>query len=187
MNALMSNFDILEIGPGRGEFLFSLASEHPFKMLAAIEYKKKRIEKLVARAEKRVLTNIQFFLGDARLVLPQDFSDESVGEIYILFSDPWPKRRHASHRLFQKDFVGELLRVLKPEGRVYIAHDDPNYVKQIRGVFDSFIQYFVYNDEGVEFTTFYAEKWKSEGRSLTSFHYRKIGCNPERDLILRST
>ncbi len=170
----MAACDILEIGPGRGDFLFWLATEHPLKKLAAIEYKRKRFEKLEIRIEKRGLANIQLLLGDARVVLPAEFPDESVEEMYILFSDPWPKRRHARHRLFQKDFVAEILRVLKPEGRVYIAHDDPHYIKEIRETFKLFIQNFIYCEEGVEFTTFYAEKWKKEGRNLQSFSYRKL-------------
>lgn len=169
----------LEIGPGRGDFLFHLAGENPLATIAAIEYKRKRLDKLVKRIEKRGLANIRLYLGDARTVLPQEFTDESVDRIYILFSDPWPKRRHAKHRLFQRPFVQEIHRVLRPEGQVTIAHDDPRYIKEIREVFQDFVHCFVFCEEGIEFTTFYAEKWKKEGRSLSAFSYRKIDCNAE--------
>jgi tRNA (guanine-N7-)-methyltransferase len=171
----------LEIGPGRGDFLFWLAEQNPLASIAAVEYKKKRFDKLGKRIEVRKIQNISLYFGDARLVLPQEFADESVERIYILFSDPWPKRKHAHHRLFQEDFVKELLRILKSEGRIYIAHDNPDYVAQIREVFRGFISSFVAEDERVDFPTFYAEKWLAEGRTLTSFSYRKIDCKSDRD------
>ena len=165
---------LLEIGPGRGDFLFYLAEQDPLSNIEAVEYKPKRFEKLAARVEKRGLLNIQLHLGDARVVLPEKFTDEEFDTIFILFSDPWPKRRHAKHRLFQEPFVKELRRILKPGGRIYVAHDDPRYVVQIREVFQSQMPDMILHEEGVEFTTFYAEKWKKEGRSLTSFSYEKV-------------
>src|SRR3989338_8606608 len=99
----MSN--TLEIGPGRGDFLFWLAEENPLKTVHAIEYKRKRYDKLVRRLETRGLSNVRLYLGDARTVLPVEFPDLSLERVFILFSDPWPKRRHARHRLFQETFV----------------------------------------------------------------------------------
>lgn len=174
---------ILEIGPGRGDFLFHLAQENPAKTVAAIEYKRKRFDKLVKRVETRKLPNVRLYFGDARFVLPQEFPDESCEAVYILFSDPWPKRRHAKHRLFQEGFVKELLRVLTPEGQVFIAHDNPAYVAQIQEIFRNFIHLLIFSSEGVEFPTFYADKWRKEGRSIYSFSYRKLVCNPERDYL----
>ena len=174
---------ILEIGPGRGDFLFHLAQENPAETIAAIEYKRKRFDKLVKRVETRKLPNVRLCFGDARFVLPQEFSDESCEAVYILFSDPWPKRRHAKHRLFHPPFVQELLRVLAPEGRIFIANDNPDYVAQIQEVFRQFIQCFVLSEDSLDFPTFYAEKWKKEGRSIYSFSYRKLNCNSERDCL----
>ncbi len=163
----------LEIGPGRGDFLFWLATEHPDVEIAAIEYKKKRYDKLVGRLEKRGLTNVKLYWGDARIVLLQEFAEKSLDKIFVLFSDPWPKKRHAKHRLFQEVFAEDLAQVLKPGGQLFIAHDDPNYIAQIRETFDLFPNLFTYSDEGVDFLTFYADKWKKEGRTLRSFSYRR--------------
>ena len=172
----------LEIGPGRGDFLFFLAEEDPTRTVVGVEIKLKRCEKLKIRMEKRALTNVELVCMDARTFLPQ-CADAEFDKIFILFSDPWPKNRHAKNRVFQEAFVAEILRVLKTEGRIYVAHDDPNYVAQIREVFGAFAASFVARDEGVEFTTFYADKWKKEGRTLQSFSYEKINAN-DRDNIL---
>lgn len=170
---LMSIF--LEIGPGRGDFLFWLAEQNPTDTVIAVEYKRKRFEKLKARTEKRGFKNVWLYLGDARQVLTQEFTDSCIDKIYILFSDPWPKRRHEHHRLFQQDFVKQIHRILTPGGRIFIAHDDPVYTAAIRELFREKATLFIAHEEPLPFAemTFYAEKWKKEGRKIQSFSYEK--------------
>ena len=171
----------LEIGPGRGDFLLALAREHPQDAFAAVEYKAKRVAKIQKRIEKAGLTNITLYLGDARKVLssegdtPCPIPDKSIDRLYVLFSDPWPKRRHAPHRLFRQDFLDMMYRVLAPEGILYVAHDNPTYVTEIKALFSKNISHFI--DLGpwdIQTMTFYGEKWLKEGRTLNFFHYRKI-------------
>jgi tRNA (guanine-N7-)-methyltransferase len=171
---------ILEIGPGRGDFLFHLAEENPLATVVGVEVKPKRCEKLVLRIAKRGLTNIELVCMDARVFL-QQCAEAEFENIFILFSDPWPKNRHAKNRLFQEKLVVELLRVLKPGGRAYVAHDDPKYVAQIRETFAAFASGFIAREDGVEFTTFYADKWKKEGRLLWSFSYEKVAHADDRE------
>ncbi len=163
---------LLEIGPGRGDFLFHLAQENPEAQVVGVEIKPKRFEKLQPRIERLELTNILLFCGDARLVLPEKIPANAVAQLYILFSDPWPKKRHAKHRLFQESFLRELVRVTQPGGTIIIAHDDPNYRLQMEEEFAKLPE-LTYSPEGIDFPTFYAEKWKQEGRRLYSFSYRK--------------
>jgi tRNA (guanine-N7-)-methyltransferase len=173
---------LLEIGPGRGDFLFHLAEENPLATVVGVEVKPGRCEKLAVRIEKRGLKNVELVCMDAQTFLPQCAEDE-FEKIFILFSDPWPKRRHAKNRLFQEPFAKELLRVLKPGGRVYVAHDDPKYVAQIREAFAGLGVSFVSRDDGVEFTTFYADKWKKEGRLLWSFSYEKLNARDRENIL----
>jgi tRNA (guanine-N7-)-methyltransferase len=108
---------LLEIGPGRGDFLFHLATENPQATVVGVEVKPTRCEKLAVRLAKRELKNVELVCMDAKVFLPQCAPDE-FEQIFILFSDPWPKNRHAKNRLFQEKFVEGLLRVLKPGGRM---------------------------------------------------------------------
>lgn len=161
---------ILEIGPGRGDFLIYLARERPTEKITAIEYKRKRYEKLLQRTSS--FPNIELHFGDARLVLPE-FPEESIDETYILFPDPWPKRRHAKHRLFQLPFLGVLQQVLRKKGRVVIATDDESYRNQIREVFEKSTQFSLL-PEIFHFPTLYAQKWEKEGKTLFSLIYEKV-------------
>lgn len=164
---------LLEIGPGRGDFLFHLAQQNPDSRIIGVEIKPKRFEKLKVRLAMLGLQNICLCSGDARVVLPTLIPDQLCEKIYILFSDPWPKRRHARNRLFQESFIIELARILQPGGSLFIAHDDPDYRRQMTAEFSKFPTLH-YCAEGIDFQTFYAEKWKKAGRNLYSFSYQRV-------------
>jgi len=160
---------ILEIGPGRGDFLLFLAKERPCEKIAAIEYKRKRFDKLLKRCSP--YPNISLHLGNAEDLLPELFPPETLREVYILFPDPWPKRRHAKHRLFRPPFLEHLEFVLKAQGQVIVATDDNSYRRQIEEVFGS--APFSLLSTPFHFPTFYAQKWVKEGRTLFSLVYEK--------------
>lgn len=163
---------LVEIGPGRGDFLFWLAESRPDDSIVGIEVRPKRYEKLIRRIEKNGLKNIRLILGDARAVLPDEFATGSVTELYILFNDPWPKRRHTRRRLFQEGLVEEILRITAPGGKVFIATDDPRYKEEIQAFFRLYPP-LLFSEDGLHFPTFYAQKWQAEGRTLYSFSYKK--------------
>jgi len=111
--------DILEIGPGRGDFLLSMAGQCPDKRFVAVELAKKRFYKLIPRIERRGLSNILLINGNAGLIIPELISAETFEKIYVLFPDPWPKRRHIPHRLMSISFIEHLTRILKPGGDIF--------------------------------------------------------------------
>lgn len=122
---------LLEIGPGRGDFLFHLSQENPNQPIVAIEYKRKRFEKLIERTRKKERGNISLILGDAREALPLFFHEEQLEKIFIFHPDPWPKRRHAKHRLIQPDFLKILAGKMKKGGLLTIQTDDAPYAAWI--------------------------------------------------------
>lgn len=128
---------ILEIGPGRGDFLFELGEQNLQSSVVAIEYKKKRYSKLIERISKRGLKNVSLVWGNARLAVPELFQDEQLQEVYILHPDPWPKKRHAKHRLIQKEFLEILAQKIKRGGFLQIQTDDKPYAEWIREAISS--------------------------------------------------
>ena len=103
---------IVEVGPGRGDFLFHLAENNPEAQVYGIELKTLRFYKLVERRDARGLSNITLLKGDARIGLPEMFGSDHVDELHIQFPDPWPKRRHEDCRLVNDAFAADCVRVV---------------------------------------------------------------------------
>lgn len=173
--------DILEIGPGRGDFLLSTASQCPDKKIVAVELEKKRYFKLILRIEKRGLINILLIHGNARIVLPRYFQPDSFEKIYVLFPDPWPKRRHLPHRLMSVEFIELLADLLRPDGELYTATDFWPYAEMI---VDNADQVSRLRNLGTPYFTtiahlpyyspsFYEQKWQNEGRAIYYMRFEK--------------
>lgn len=162
--------DVLEIGPGRGDFVFAEAKDHPDQQFVVVELGKKRYAKLVERLQKRGLTNVLVVFGDARVVLPKYFDDATFSSVVVLFPDPWPKRKHAFNRLLQPVFLTELARLLKPGGHLYLKSDVESYVQWVREQVSQLPQYRIVEDRW---------PWSSvdgqDGKTLSLFADRQLG------------
>lgn len=173
--------DVLEIGPGRGDFLFSTAVANPDQRFVAIELKKRRFRKLCSRVENRGLANVLLIYGDGRIIVPRFFPEESFQSIFVLFPDPWPKRRHEPMRLLSAEFLHALGERLRIGGELFIATDDAAYrdwvVKQARRV--DLLEPTDLHETGRTPTadwvpTFYEQRWREEGRTIVYFSYRRV-------------
>ena len=172
--------DILEIGPGRGDLLLSLAALFSTKKFVAVEVGKKRYYKLIPRIEKKELVNILLIQGDARIILPRYFDEETFEKIYVLFPDPWPKKRHALKRLLTTEFIRLLAKLLKVEGDLIIATDVRQYaewvvenaeqVVTLKSMGSPFVDSSVLDNYE---TTFFETKWREEGRAIYYLWYRR--------------
>jgi len=172
--------DILEVGPGRGDLLLSLATSFPDKKFVAIELGRKRYYKLIPRIKKKQLENILLIQGDVRIVLPRYFAEKTFEKTYVLFPDPWPKKRHAPKRLLNVEFLSLLARFLKPGGDLFIATDVTFYAVW---VLENARQVRLLHNMGTPFVdssvladyepTFFEMKWCSEGRAIHYLWYRR--------------
>jgi len=104
----------VEIGAGRGDFVIERASLAPSSNFLAIEAVATFAQLIAVRAGRRALTNVRVIRMDARPLVNLMLADASVDAYHIYFPDPWPKERHAKHRLFTPDLVAGLARTLKP-------------------------------------------------------------------------
>lgn len=173
--------NILEIGPGRGDFFLSMARQCPDKKIVAIELDKGRYFRLIPRIEKSGVTNILLVQGDARAILPRFFAPGSFEKIYVLFPDPWPKRRHIPHRLMSIEFLEFLAERLCPDGELHSATDFEPYAQWVANnarrvdrlnnignpYFDDIAGMPYYNP------TFYETKWREDGRAIFYLRYKK--------------
>jgi tRNA (guanine-N7-)-methyltransferase len=118
----------LEVGFGGGEHLAELAETNPDVGLIGCEVFKNGIASLLGHVHARHLgSNVRIFPEDVRLLLPA-LPDVSLGRVFVLFPDPWPKTRHAYRRFICPENLDELARVLADGGELRVASDDPVYV-----------------------------------------------------------
>lgn len=123
--------DFLEIGPGNGTFLISFAQSHPQRRIVALELDKIRYRKISRRLTRLEISNVQLICGNAFSVVPRYLSGNRFERIYVLFPDPWPKRRHAPNRLMTVEFLNTLAKLLASGGFLYFATDVQPYAKSV--------------------------------------------------------
>ncbi len=96
---------VLEIGCGNGHFLVAYAAAHPERFCVGIDLRLERIEKALRKRDRAGLSNLVFFRCDARDFLRVLPAGAGLADIYMLFPDPWPKKRHHKNRLLQPEFL----------------------------------------------------------------------------------
>lgn len=118
----------LEIGFGGGEHLLWQARHNPDVMLIGSEPYEDGVVKVLSAVEAEGLKNVQIHMGDAR-ELARAIEPASIDRVFILFPDPWPKRKHAKRRLVNRALLGQLARVMKPGAELRLATDIADYVR----------------------------------------------------------
>ncbi len=122
---------IVEYCCGNGIWLASKAKAHPEYNWVGVEWRYQRVRKVWSKIHNESLDNLIVLCGEACLSTSLYFPSDSLETVYINFPDPWPKTKHAKHRLFQQPFIQQLHRVLKPNSSAIIATDDAKYSKQL--------------------------------------------------------
>lgn len=113
----------IEIGMGKGRFLMEMAALHPDIQYLGIEKYSSVLLRAVQKMEKNPLPNLHFLLMDAKEIT-EVFAVGEVDRIYLNFSDPWPKDRHAKRRLPSRQFLQLFDQILKADGRLEFKTDN---------------------------------------------------------------
>lgn len=113
----------IEVGMGKGRFLMQLAAENPDINYIGIERYTSVLYRAIQKMEEAPLANVHFICMDADQ-LPEVFDEKSIDRIYLNFSDPWPKDRHAKRRLTSRQFLARYDQILKPDGVIEFKTDN---------------------------------------------------------------
>lgn len=113
----------IEIGMGKGQFIMKLAKEHPDINYIGIERYSSVLLRALQKMEIEPLPNIRFLCMDASIIT-EVFDKEEVAKIYLNFSDPWPKERHAKRRLTSRKFFERYDKILAGNGVVEFKTDN---------------------------------------------------------------
>ena len=168
----------LEVGMGKGRFITELAGRNPENNYVGIEkYSSVLLRALEKRELLPELTNLRYLRMDAE-DLPEVFGEGEVSGIYLNFSDPWPKDRHAKRRLPSRQFLARYDVILKKEGTLEFKTDN-------RPLFDFAIEelepagwkaqvitYDLHNDAALmegNVMTEYEEKFSSVGNPICKY------------------
>ena len=118
----------LEVGFGGGEHLAAQAEAHPAIGFIGCEPFVNGVASLLAQVDGRGLANVRLLDDDARLLIDR-LPAASVGRVFVLFADPWPKARHAKRRFIRADVLDSLARIMADGAELRFASDDMGYVR----------------------------------------------------------
>ncbi len=113
----------IEIGMGKGKFIMTLAKQNPHINYVGIEKYSSVLLRALQKMEENPLGNIRFLRMDAENICEM-FEKEEVDHIYLNFSDPWPKDRHAKRRLTSRQFFARYANILDSNGIVEFKTDN---------------------------------------------------------------
>ena len=113
----------IEIGMGKGRFMYEMALRNPDINYIGIEKYSAVLLRAVQKMEEEPRENLMFIRMDAEEIA-EVFDSGEVGRIYLNFSDPWPKDRHAKRRLPSREFLARYDKILKKDGRIEFKTDN---------------------------------------------------------------
>ncbi len=186
----------LEIGFGDGQHLFGQAKNNPQNVYVGVEVFQNGVANLLTlitgikegdnlpesvRLEDYGVRNIRVFDDDVRKMF-QNIPDGFFDKVFLLFPDPWPKKKHANRRFVNPDNLKEVARVLKKGGLFRVATDHPVYKRHVlRTMFECPLFYWTakcgadWRNEPEDWVqTKYQQKALREGRRPVWFDYRKV-------------
>ena len=124
---------ILEIGCGHGHFLTAYAQTHPERFCVGIDLISRRIRLANDKKTRRRLNNLLFFKAEGIEMLDAMPDSVRLECIFVLFPDPWPKKRHHRRRLIQVEFLKKLANRTVAGGKLFFRTDSPEYFQWTAG------------------------------------------------------
>ena len=167
----------IEIGMGKGKFLHTLAQNNPGVNYLGIEKYSSVLLRAIQKMEEAPLLNLRFIRMDAESIT-EVYGKEEVERIYLNFSDPWPKDRHAKRRLPSAEFLNRYDSILKKDGRLEFKTDNRELfdfaVEQlpVAGWRAEAVTYDLHKDNALmegNIMTEYEEKFSSMGNPICKY------------------
>lgn len=167
----------LEIGFGGGEHLAAQAARNPSIGFLGCEPFVNGVAKLLKQIDEQKLRNIRIHADDARHLLDA-LPDGCLETCFVLFADPWPKKRHAERRFIGKENLDRLARVLRKDGQLRLATDVvalAQWMREQTNAHPSFVCLYDGPQAPADWVpTRYEQKGKAAGREPEYLVYRKV-------------
>ncbi|MCB5952789.1 tRNA (guanosine(46)-N7)-methyltransferase TrmB [Enterococcus sp. BWT-B8] len=127
----------IEIGTGKGQFVAGMAKANPEINYIGIEMQVSVLSIALEKVLEEELPNLQLLHVNGE-ALTQYFAENEVDQIYLNFSDPWPKKRHEKRRLTSKPFLAVDEKILKPNGEIHFKTDNQGLFEYSLGSFSKY-------------------------------------------------
>jgi tRNA (guanine-N7-)-methyltransferase len=122
---------VWEIGCGHGHFLARYAAEFPEKRCFGVDMSSPRIARALRKSARTRLSNCHFVRAEAREFLHALPPKVAFEEIWVLFPDPWPKKRHHKNRVMQSEFLEAIASRTSAGARLYFRTDHVGYYETV--------------------------------------------------------
>ena len=164
----------IEVGMGKGKFILEMAEQNPEINYIGIEKYSSVLVRAVEKTEDFEGENLRLIRMDAEEI-EEVFAPEEVDRIYLNFSDPWPKDRHAKRRLTSVRFLERYDHILAPDGRIMFKTDNRDLfdfsleqIKEAGWILENYT-YDLHNSEFNEgnVMTEYEEKFSAKGNPIS--------------------
>lgn len=132
---------VLDVGAGRGLFLFNSSEASPEKNFLGMEINYREGRRAATRLLKANRANARVLGGDARIAFDKFIPESSVSEVHVYFPDPWWKKKHHKHRIFTDVFVSQITRALKNGGELHFWTDVEEYYDRVKNLMDHASQF----------------------------------------------
>ena len=126
---------ILEIGSGHGHFLTRYAAEFPQHLCLGVDLISDRIRRAKRKAERAKLAHCHFVQAEARELIDALPAGVTFTGLWVLFPDPWPKKRHHKNRLLQPSFFAAVTGRMGEGARLYFRTDHGEYFRAVTTLF----------------------------------------------------
>lgn len=167
----------IEIGMGKGRFIMNLAALHPEVNYIGIEKYSSVLLRGIQKMEADPLPNLFFIRMEAEEI-EEVFGQEEISKIYLNFSDPWPKDRHAKRRLPSREFLRRYDTILKKNGNIEFKTDNGDLfrfaleeLEPAGWILDQVTEDLHNNEEMMKdnIMTEYEEKFSSKGNRIFKY------------------
>jgi len=123
---------VCEFGSGHGHFLTAYAQRHRSEVCVGIDIIGERVERAKRKRDRARLDHLHFLHAEARLFLETLPAPSVISKVFILFPDPWPKKRHHKHRLIQPAFLSQLRSRVSPSAQLFFRTDYQPYFDEVQ-------------------------------------------------------
>lgn len=169
----------LEIGCGTGHFVLERARKQPETNFLAIDIYNKGCLKTCKKIDEAGVQNVRVMRVEARWLLDKGLQPESLSAVYINCPDPWPKKRHWSRRLVNREFLLNLAQHLEPGGDFFFSTDFDNYAESVAEQIRDLNGYRnMLQDEWTHFLadypiSKYMQRFLDKGQQIYYMHYTR--------------